>query len=181
MKFKMLLLTVFVLLGACATQEPLIPTVDYKPGYDFAALETFSLLSTKRSGPNPAQMSEMEMHRADRAFIQALESHGLRYVEDRNEADLLVSWLLLTEDRTDVRGYDARAYYQCWGCGPAVSDVRVKQYTQGTLIVDLIDPRLSQSVWRSYVQSRLTAEPDVEGQQGRFNAVADTMLEAFPR
>ena len=172
----------FLLVVACAGNQPqpLIPQVDYKTDYDFSALTSFSLLSRRLPTGAGNLMSDMAMQRADLAFKQALENRGLRYEEKAADADILVSWLLVTEERTDIRGYNATANYQCWGCGPAISDMRVTQYTQGTLIVDLIDPTANQSIWRSLVQSRLRNGPQLEGQQERFNQVAETMLEGFP-
>jgi len=168
-------------LVACTSQPVLEPTVDYKSDYNFQALESFSLLSRRRGAASSAIMSAMEMQRVDLAFKQALEKYGLRFEEKAADADILLSWLLITENRTDVRAYNSAAYYQCWGCGPAMSDVSVRQYTQGTLIVDLVDPQLNQSIWRSVVQSRLNNRPALEGQQQRFNQVAERLLEGFPR
>lgn len=168
-------------LAACVSQPALEPTVDYKQGYNFQALDSFSLLSRRRGAASSAIMSDMAMQRVDLAFKQALEKYGLRFEAKAADADVLLSWLLIAEDRIDVRAYNSAAYYQCWGCGPTVSDVSVREYTQGTLIVDLIDPRLNQSIWRSVVQSRLNNSPELEGQQQRFNQVAERMLEGFPR
>ena len=169
-----------LLMVACASQPALEPTVDYKADYSFQQLASFSILSRRTRAASTVIMSDMEVQRVNMAFRQALEKRGLRFEEKAADADILVSWLLITEERTDVRGYDASANYQCWGCGPAVSDISVRDYTQGTLIVDLIDPRLNQSIWRSVVQSRLNNSRELEGQQQRFNQVAERMLEGFP-
>lgn len=166
-----------LILVACASQPALEPTLDFKADYNFEQLASFNILSRRTRAASIIILSDMEIQRVNTAFRQALEKRGLRFEEKAADADILVSWLLITEERTDVRGYDASANYQCWGCGPAVSDISVRDYTQGTLIVDLIDPRLNQSIWRSVVQSRLNNSREVEGQQQRFNQVAERMLE----
>ncbi len=58
------------------------------------------------------------------------------------------------------------------------TEVSVQNYTEGTFIVDLIDPALKQSVWRSVIQSRLKekSQPD----QSKFDAAADAIFAAFP-
>ena len=66
------------------------------------------------------------------------EALGFEVVSDNSEADIYLIWHLVTEERTDVRTYNSMSYYNCWGCGPAVSDVSVRQYTQGTFIIDMI-------------------------------------------
>ena len=103
-------------------------------------------------------------------------------VSDTAEADAFITWHLVTEERTDVRTYNSMSYYNCWRCGPNVSDVSVRQYTQGTFIVDLIDPVRNRSVWRSVIESRLQSEPDpgsAESAQRRAEA-ARAVFDQFP-
>jgi hypothetical protein len=38
------------------------------------------------------------------------------------------------------------------------TDVRVREYTQGTFILDMIDPGKNKSVWRNVTQSELKGE-----------------------
>ena len=172
-------LALAALLGACASGLP-EPTLDHNPDYDFGQIKTYAF-AHRRGGPADfTVLSDMEVDRVNHAFERAMTQRGYQRVDRRADADILLSWELLTRDRTDVRSYNATSYYSCWGCGPAVSDVRVRQYTQGTLIVDMIDPDERKSVWRSVVQSKLNDRQEVEGQQERFNAVAEHMLTGFP-
>ena len=67
---------------------------------------------------------------------------------------MLVSWHLATQQKTDVRTYETPAYggyhgygpynrysnYSCWSCMPTRTEVSVQDYTEGTFIVDMIDP-----------------------------------------
>ena len=43
--------------------------------------------------------------------------------------------------------------YNCYNCMNQ-TDVRVSEYTQGTFIIDMIDPDENASVWRSVTQSK---------------------------
>ena len=101
-------------------------------------------------------------------------------VEENSEADLYLTWHLVTQEKTDVRTYNSISYYNCWRCGPAVSDVSVRQYTEGTLIVDLIDPLRNQSVWRSIIQSRLQSQPDPGKLEERRREAAQAIFAGFP-
>ena len=105
-------------------------------------------------------ISDMQEARIDRALAEELQIKCFEIVDDRSQADLFMIWHLVTEERTDVRTYNSMSYYNCWGCGPAVSDVSVRQYTQGTFIVDMIDPMRNKSVWRSIIESRLRNQPE---------------------
>ncbi len=79
-----------------------------------------------------------------------------------------------------MRSYNSASYYNCWRCGPSVSDVSVRQYTEGTFIVDMIDPMRGQSVWRSTIQSKLSSSPDPETAPERRREAAVAMFSHFP-
>jgi hypothetical protein len=54
------------------------------------------------------------------------------------------------------------------------------QYTQGTFVVDVIDPALSKSVWRGVMQGRLADVRASDIQQARFDKAAREMFAKFP-
>lgn len=189
-------MTVAALAGSvavgCASSPP-EPTIDYKSDYDFRQIRSFSFLpqSGGASGDSPrAFISDMEANRINLAFERALQNKGLKFVEDPNQADALLSWHLVAQEKTDVRtyntgptyggyyggyrGYSRAAYYNCWNCG---TNVTVRNYTQGTFIVDIIDPQLKQSVFRSVIQSRLKSE---SRDQADYDAAAANIMKGFP-
>ena len=178
---------------ACASGPPK-PTVDYKPDYNFDQVVTIAFYhdSGQVIGDNPLQMSDIQRERINTALIYALEADGHRFVDDASQADLLLSWHLVTQEKTDIRTYETPALgyagyygrynrysaYRCWNCSPTNTEVSVRNYTQGTFIVDMIDPQLKQSVWRGVTQSRLQGTPSRE--QADYNAAAQVIFESFP-
>jgi hypothetical protein len=181
-----------LLLTACSSSPPK-PDVDFKPDYDFSQVKTIAFYhrSGQVSGDNPMQLSDIQRGRIDEAIAFALKNKGYRIVEDASQADMLVSWHLATQQKTDVRTYETPAYggygygpynrysmYSCWSCMPTRTEVSVHDYTEGTFIVDMIDPQLRKSVWRSVVQSKLKGK--VETDQGKYNAAAERILADFP-
>ena len=58
------------------------------------------------------------------------------------------------------------------------TDVRVTEYTQGTFIIDMIDPEEKASVWRSVTQSKLKEETIRD--QAALDSAADRVLGGFP-
>jgi hypothetical protein len=135
-------------------------------------------------------LSDMQRDRIDEALAFALRNKGLQVVDDAAQADLLVSWHLVTQEKTDVRtwetpamggyygGYNRYSAYSCWSCGATRTEVSVQNYTQGTFIVDLIDPTLKKSVWRAIIQSRLKGQ--LQSDQDKYNATATAIFAAFP-
>jgi hypothetical protein len=170
-------------LSACTTVKGIInpsAQVDYKKGYDFDHIEKVAIAPCGYSGFRPAILSEEQEDRITLALSRALAKQGLDVVEMLSDADAVLDWHVVTEERSAVRSYNAQSYYQCWRCGPALSDKSVTTYTQGTFIVDIIDPVLSKSVWRGVINGRLTALSDMALQQEQVDAAADEILSRFP-
>lgn len=173
-------LLTLALVTACAST--LEATSDYDQKFDFSGVRRIAIQPVERDSLSTIRISDMQISRIDRALVDELQRKGFQVVADNREADLLLTWHLVTEERTDVRTYNSMSYYNCWRCGPNVSDVSVRQYTQGTFLVDLIDPLRNQSVWRSVIGSRLQSNPDpasAESEQRRAEA-ARAIFADFP-
>jgi hypothetical protein len=182
------------MLIACASGPPK-PTVDYKQDYNFMAVKKIGFYrnSGQVSGDNPLQLSDIQRQRIDSALSYALGNRGFQMVDDPAEADMLLSWHLVTQHKTDVRTYETPTYgagygrygrynrysmYNCWSCAPTRTEVSVRNYTEGTFIVDMIDPKMNKSVWRGFTQSRLKGNQSED--QGKYNEAATAMFASFP-
>ena len=181
------------LLAACASSPP-EPQVDYKRDFNFSKIRTIAFLdrSGQVSGNSPKMfLSDMQINRIDKALSRAIELKGIQVIDDPKKSDAVISWHLVAQEKTDVRtyntgptygghyggyrGYNRSSMYNCWNCG---TDVRVRQYTQGTFIVDIIDPPLEQSVWRAIIQSRMKGE--VQQEQEPYDTAARRIMASFP-
>ena len=171
-------LTLSALVTACTT--PLEAVTDHDSQYDFSRVKTVAIQPFSRTDPGAVRISDMQVTRVNNALSDELRRKGLQVVDDNSQADVYLTWHLVTQEKTDVRSYNSASYYSCWRCGPSVSDVSVRQYTEGTLIVDLVDPRRNQSVWRSTIQSRLKSQPDPEGAEARLQEAAQAIFAEFP-
>lgn len=180
-----------VLLLACASGPPK-PDVDYNQSYDFSQVRSVAFLEDSGSvaGDNPLQLSDIQKDRVDTAIRHALFLKGIALVDDAADADMLISWHLLTQFKTDVQTYDRPGYmgmyygynryslYNCWSCRGMSTEVSVRDYTEGTFIVDMIDPEMERSVWRGVTHSRLTGKQLQD--QSRYNEAAEVIFAAFP-
>jgi len=191
-----LTLAVSALLAGCAG-PPLMPMVDYNTSYDFNSVRTVALHPLLEAPEeNPAVLTEEARERITRALRQSVEAKGLQIVEDPQQADMLLSWYLVTEDKTEERRvttgamadllsspafvsyYNRAAFYQCWECITPTNRTEVQEYRSGTFIVDLIDPRDQKSMWRSVTTLRLRGP--VGKDQSRYDAAATQALQNFP-
>jgi hypothetical protein len=154
--------------------------MDYDQQFDFGPVRKVAIQPVDRAELSNIRVSDMQAQRIDDALAAELRRKGFELVGDGGTADLLLTWHLVTEERTDVRTYNSMSYYNCWRCGPSVSDVSVRRYTEGTFIVDMIDPVRNQSVWRSIIQSRLKPAPDPETSEERRREAAAAIFAEFP-
>ncbi len=171
-------LTLLSLLSACAST--LQANMDFDDKYDFAKVKTIAILPVDRTSVSNIVVSDLQVDRINAAITEELTGKGYVVTSDSATADVWLTWHLVTEQRTDVRTYDGLSYYNCWRCGPAVSDVSVRQYTQGTFIVDMIDPLRNQSVWRSIIQSELKPQPEGDKAAERRKKAATAVFAEFP-
>ena len=183
---------ILLAVAACATKPP-EPVVDFAPDYDFGQSKTigFYALSGEVTGNNPTELTDFQRDRIDAALKAALEAKGFTFVDKTADADLLLSWHLNLMDKTDVKTYNSPSYgatvgysrynryamYNCYNCMNQ-TDVRVSEYTQGTFIIDMIDPDENASIWRSVTQSKLKEETIRD--QAALDSAAVRVLAAFP-
>ncbi|MGB1142009.1 MAG: DUF4136 domain-containing protein [Halioglobus sp.] len=163
-------------LGACASSLPTAVT-DFDGNYNFSEVRKIAIQPFSRANPATVVVSDMQVQRIDEALAVELRNRGFEVVTDNAQADLLLAWHLVTQERTDVRSFNTTTRYSCWNCG---SNISVRQYTQGTFIVDLIDPVALRSVWRSTMQSRMRSEPDPQQAEENRRAAAQVIFAEFP-
>lgn len=180
-----------LILGACASGPPK-PDVDYKADYDFSEVRSVAFYAESGTveGDNPLQLSDFQKDRINSAIIHALEQKGFILVDDPTAADMLVSWHLVTQFKTDIQthesgvsmgwhhGYNRYSLYNCWSCMGPRTEVTSRNYTEGTFIVDMIDPELQRSVWRSVIHSRISGKQ--ARNQSEYNEAAEAIFAAFP-
>ncbi len=170
---------VCLLVAACSSTS-FEAVTDFDGGFDFSGVRSVAIQPIDRTKLNNARISDMQVQRINDALAAELQRRGYRVVADNAGADMYLTWHLVTDERVDVRSYNSMSYYNCWMCGPPVSDVSVRQYTQGTFIVDMIDPERNQSVWRSTIESRLEPNPKPDESAQRRQEAARAIFAEFP-
>jgi hypothetical protein len=146
-----------VVLAGCASGPKLFVNED--PGADFASYRTFAF-STPLGTDSPQYSSMLSTFLKD-ATRRELESRGYRYVE--SDPDLLVNFYVKTKEKitsTSVPtgpAYGA-GYYGYRGMNYGVwsgYETEVRQYTEGTLNIDLIDRERRRLVWEGIAVGRI--------------------------
>lgn len=177
-------LTIYILtmlaLSACASSPTAV--TDHDHSFDFSGIQTIVILPVSRQVIPTATLSDMQASRIAESMANELRLRGYTVVEEPAEADLWMTWHLVTQERTQVQTYNTVSahYSRCWHCTAANNtSVRVRQYTQGTIIVDMIDPKRKLSVWRSILDKPRGEQREESLAQGREER-AKALFSEFP-
>ncbi len=167
--------------GACSIAPRVV--TDYNPDYDLNRARTIAIVDSDAVSNSPAIASDdLLQNRIRHALATALQARGYQIVEPQ-QAQLLVSFLVTTENRTRIRDYNLGwSYTQCWRCGYAltVGDIDVDQYTEGTLFIDFIDPASRQLQWRGSVTRRLVPGRSVAARERIVDETVTAIIARFP-
>ncbi len=155
-------------------------TTDYDHDLNFSTLKTFQWMSVSKdqlsanAAANMLQNSLVD-NRFRGAVKTQLEAKGL--TEATANPDFYIMYHTGTQEKVNVTNYGYG--YGRWG-GYGGGGVDVQQYTQGTLILDFINPTSKQLIWRSVATGALASKPDPDTMEQKINGVVQQMLEKFP-
>ncbi len=143
---------------------------DYDDAFDFSKLKTFDFFPS-----NPgSKMSQLNERRVKKALDAQLTAKG--YSKFSTNPDFLIALHSGAQQKTDINNYGYGLGWHGWGMG----GVDVYQYEEGTLIVDFIDSKSKNLVWRGTARSILPNNPSPEQATDLINKVVAKILEKFP-
>lgn len=162
MRSLLLLLAGSLLLPAAKTQN------DFDPAADFDRYKTYSFIKGIELEKNGILSDPERRMRLANLVAGALDLRGLKEVPRDQAHDLGVRvWIGIQRKQEDIVIMDPSWSY--WGGYPPYwgypwnywYDTYVTvDYTQATLIVDLIDTKSKELVWRTYLKERIDGNPE---------------------
>jgi hypothetical protein len=158
-------------LTACST---LRTTSDYDRSADFSKYHTFAVQDAEK-----AQNGLLE-RRIKSALEAGLLAKGLK--EDDSNPDLLVVPHVRLSHETEITTFDEGwGYGWRWrrgGVGASVS--KVERIPVGTVIIDLVDARDKDMVWRGTATDTLKPSATPEEKEKSLGEAVAKMLQTFP-
>ena len=181
-QFKTLVLgitttVVLIALGGCSTMSV---TFDYDKNVAWEGVQSYNWLATDQAPPTSASTAQLGGGLLDKRIREAVAFEmGERSIAIADDPDVLVKYHIGTEDKVQVTdwGYRYSDYY--WGYGGRQIDVY--QFTQGTVVLDIIDTKTKTLIWRGTATGTVDGtQKTPEEMQTRVNNVIHKILENFP-
>jgi hypothetical protein len=148
-----------VLLLLLATPLPAKTQVDFNPEINFEQFKTFAYLG----GINKLVMQQLNpdllSDRVHRSVTRELTAKGLREVKPDENPDLVVRYWATSSKDADTTWFTNFGVYEpyigsYWGFW--YNTISTTTRRQGTLTVDLIDPKKKDLAWRVYIVRKIT-------------------------
>jgi hypothetical protein len=188
--------TIFIalLLAGCSTVEV---THEFDPNTDFSALHTYDWLPPPKPTGDPRLDDNTILDaRVHNAVDAALAEKGFTRAADN--PDVKVGYHVTLDRQQDVEyvnssfgywGMYPGPYPSAWGAYPAYpgypgygvpAAVRVYNYLEGTLILDLFDARSKRLIWRGTARDEVNFRASPEKRQEKIDEAVRRMLAKFP-
>lgn len=154
---------------------------DYDREADFQSYKSFAWVPQQTTSVGDAKQAQQTNTLLDKRVRNAVnaELEGRGMTIDVENPDLLVAYHTGIDQKVSVTdyGYSYPRYYGGWGGG---SSVDVTSYDEGTLIVDLIDYKSMQLVWRGSATKALESNPTPEQMDKNIHDVIQKIFSVYP-
>lgn len=173
---QLILMILAVLVSACSST----PRVNYdkKADFSFDHLKTYAILQSKKDDDNFLTLDD---NRAINAIETLLNQKGYQKTT-RDKADFIVSYQLVKD-----KNYRMDTYYDPWGYSPfwygygaPYGGNYLREYQRGTMIIDLIDPKAKEVIWRGSTSSRIKSNLTPVEKSSRIQKAVSEILKVLP-
>lgn len=179
-------------LGACSS---VTVTSDHAP-IDFSGLKTYAWLNENYTAEN-GKSNDLVDSRVKRIVDKNMAAKNLRKV-DKSSADFYVNYNVTSQEKTDLKTYNSyNGYYPgySWRNGfdrgrnysyydpmytVPVQEQVLTVYQQGTLIIDMVDPKTNKLIWRGTGGKQLHEGLSQEEREKLVNEVVKRVLQQYP-
>ncbi|MEZ9539099.1 DUF4136 domain-containing protein [Shewanella sp. 10N.286.51.B8] len=178
---KLFVAAAVLALSACSTLKT---NTDFDPAVSFDQYKTYSWVEKKNQDASYHLDGLMDQRVRD-AVNNELGQKGLTKA-DITEADLLVNYLTKVDKKINVDTFNTSfGYYpyygrRGWGGAGMNTQTTVREYEVGTLIVDLIDNKTGNLVWRGSVADTIRNKNTPEERVLIINSAISQVMLNYP-
>ncbi|MDH3196696.1 MAG: DUF4136 domain-containing protein [Candidatus Krumholzibacteria bacterium] len=178
-RFKFLLpaLLFAVVAAGCSSMEF---SHDWDKDADFATYRTYAWVNVPTTAVGDAQAARRTNALLDKRIKSAVDAEMKTkgFSVDTASPDLLVVYHVGVQDKVNVTDWGYRYSYDYYGWGGR--NIDVYQYTEGTLILDLIDAQTKELVWRGSAMATLEDNPSPEKAEARLQQAVQGIMANYP-
>ncbi len=177
------LLIAVVLAAGCSSVRV---TQDYAKSAEFARYQAFAWATPSHPESDDPRLANPLLHeRIHVAVEDALAARGFRVVEDAAAADLLIRYHTAVRSRVEYQrsGVTIGTGYYSGRVGYGVAldyPYGSREYDEGTLIIDFLDPTTGDLVWRGTGVRPLEETPTPERRDEIVRDVVERILAQYP-
>ncbi len=168
--FVILQITMLLMLTGCSS---IAVKSDYDQTTDFSQYKTYQWLE-KGGNSSITQRNPLAAQKIVGAVEREMQLKGLKKSVGE-AADLLLTFHAGVQDKVDVTAYGYNYWRPRRGLG--ITTVDVNRYKEGTLIIDVIDAREKQLIWRGW-GSGVIGDPGNVGE--KIEKAVTKILEEYP-
>jgi len=168
-----ILIGLVLLFSGCSTVRV---TSDYDTKFDITTLKTFHIMHNKDK-----LQDTLTINRIDNALSHELALKG--YEESpKNRAEFLIYYHINVKNKTEViTDYQMVGMYPYRYRGMMVPTTRTYNYDEGQLIVDMINPKDNNIIYRLSVKDELKDFDTPQERTEYINKVIKELLKEFPK
>jgi hypothetical protein len=178
-----LLATLVTTLMAAGCEPSVRVNTDYDRDVVFQDFKTYAWLPEPAgAGFRPQLRNDLIDARVRRAVDRELAAKGLART-DPASADLGVTFYVSLAQTIQVDTVPTAAYgygYSGWHGSMVATETRVRQYEEGTLLLDIVDQKRKQLIWRGSGRTRVKESSTPEETDALVNTVVAKILSEFP-
>jgi hypothetical protein len=179
------ILAILLLASALAGCAGVDVSHDYDPATDFSGYRSFDWFPGGRQLTGDVELdSPLIDERIRAALVRTLTSRGYQKVADRMP-DFFVNYHLSVRTRLSNSGMNTHygvgiGTAGSWGGVGISTGSRVRQYEEGTLVVDVVDASSRKLVWRGTGSRAIRRDRTPDEATRNINAVVEEILKRFP-
>ena len=173
MKNIALLITVLLLFVGCSTLKV---TTDFDDDFDFSKQKSFAVKHENKEGEDT-----LSNDRITNSLEADLILKGYKKVS-QEEAELIFVFHVEAKKRIDIQPEFQVMGFGGYGYGGAmVSTSTTRDYTEGTLIVDALNPKNEKIVWRAVGVTELKEQKTPKKRKEYIDGIIKKMMMSFPK
>lgn len=178
LKYVVVSLIIF-LTGACSTQKA---GMVYHDGFDFGAVKTYSLYPRNSSFTETQSLLDNRRNAIEIAIERTMANKNFNYT-DVEKADLIVTYYVFDGKRGDFSKYNKEVHFcsRCLWANAWQTDNQYSKVSQGSLVLDLFDPKRNRSVWRSIYELNLKGKENSAETNDKIKQAVTAMLAQYPK